>query len=96
MPSARPLIEGELARRQRCAHLADALLQRDDGRLLFAVGAGQDGVFDHQAGDARGLQFLHGAHDIQRVAVAVIGVDHQRQLAGAVDAVRLGGELGQR
>ena len=50
----------------------------------------------HMRRDAGGLQFLHRAHHVERVAVAVIGIDQQRQLAGAVDAIRLCGELGQR
>ena len=48
------------------------------------------------AGDAGGFQFLHRAHHVQRVAVSMIGIDHQRQLAGAVDAIGLRGEFGQR
>ena len=41
------------------------------------------------AGDAGGLQLLDRALDVERVAVAVIGIDQQRQIAGAVDAIGL-------
>ena len=48
------------------------------------------------AGDAGGLQFFHRALDVERIAVTVIGVDQERQLAGAIDTVSLLREFGQR
>ena len=47
------------------------------------VDVGQDRVLDGHAGDARGLQFLHRAHDVQRVPVAVVGVGDHRQAGDA-------------
>ena len=44
---------------------------------------------------ARGLQLLDRAGDVEGVAVAVVGIDHQRQPGGAVDAVGLTGEFAQ-
>ncbi len=72
----------------------------DAQRLVRELGerrrAGQLGVLDGQAGDAGGLQFGDRAHDVERVAVAVIRIHEQRQPAGAVDAQRLVRELGER
>ena len=81
---------------KRRLHLADALCDRDQRRARRAVAGRQRRVLDGHAGDARGLEFFHGAFDVERVAVAVIGVDQERQLAGAVDAVGLLREFGQR
>jgi len=40
------------------------------------------------------LQFLHRAHHVERVAVAMVGVDDQAQLAHSHDAPDLAGKLG--
>ena len=42
------------------------------------------------------LELLHGAHHVQRIAVAGIGVDDQAEIAVTHDAAHLVGELGQR
>ena len=84
-----------LAAGQRRLHLADALGDRGEAGLGRAVRRRQVGVLDAHAGNARRLELLDRAFHIERIAVAVVGVDHQRQAAGAVDAVGLGGELAQ-
>ena len=81
---------------QRRAHLADAFLDRDELRVVAAERDRQQRVLDGQRRDARGLQLLDGALDAERIAVAVIGVDAERQRAGAVDAVGLLREFGER
>ena len=81
---------------QRRAHLADALLDRKELPLVAAERGRQQRVLDGQRRDARGLQLLDRALDAHRIAVAVVGVDAERQRAGAVDAVGLLREFGQR
>jgi hypothetical protein len=81
---------------QRRAHLADALGDRDELRVVATERRWQQRVLDGQAGDAGGLQFLDRALDAERVAIAVVGVDQERQRTGAVDAVGLGGEFTER
>ena len=39
------------------------------------------------------FQFLDGAHDVQRIAEAVVGIDHQCQIRCASDAPHFGGEF---
>jgi hypothetical protein len=79
------------------AHLADPLLERGQAGLAArAEGLGQLGILDREPGHAGHFQLFHRALHVERVAVAVVGVDHQRQVAGAADALRLGGELGER
>ena len=85
-----------LAAGERRAHLADRLIDREQPGLGRAVGRGQQGVLDRETDDARGFQFLHGALDVERIAVAVVGIDQQRQIAGPVDAIGLRGEFGER
>ena len=46
-----------------------------------AKGLRQQRVLDGEAGGAGRLQLLHGAADIERVAIAVIGIDQHRQAA---------------
>jgi hypothetical protein len=87
---------GILARRDGAAQLAEHFLERDQTFGLPAERGGQHRVLDGQRRDAGRLQLLDRAHDVERVAVAVIGVDHQRQVAPARDAADLLGELGQR
>ena len=65
------------------------------GLPLAPYGVGSSVSSMHIAADAGGLQFLDRAHHVERVAVAVIGIDQQRQLAGAIDAIGLVGELGE-
>src|SRR5215469_2524821 len=77
-------------------HLADTLLDRDQGRLAaWPVGARQYRVFDRHRADACGLQLLDRAPHVERVAVTVIGIDQKAQIAGAADAIGLASELGQ-
>src|SRR5438270_203117 len=52
-------------------------------------------VLDGEGGDTGRLELLHRAHDVERVPVAVVGVDHEGQVAAAGDASDLLGELGQ-
>ena len=85
-----------LAPGQRRAHLADALLDRKELPLFAAERGRQQRVLDGQRRDARGLQFLDRALDAHRIAVAVVGVDAERQRSGAVDAVGLLRKFGQR
>lgn len=59
-------------------------------------GTGKIGIFDGQSGYARRFEFFDGAHDVQRVAVAVVCVAQQRQVARTTDAMRLRCEFGQR
>ena len=41
----------------------------------------QQRILDRQPAGARRLQFLHGAADIERIAIAMIGIDQHRQTA---------------
>lgn len=45
--------------------------------------------------NAGGLELLDRAFHIERIAIAMIGTDDRRQLAGAVDAQHLGDEFRQ-
>ena len=65
------------------------------GTLVAAL-ARQVGILDRHGGDAGVLQLLHSAHDVQRVAVAVVGIDHQRQVGRAADAPGLVGKFAER
>ncbi len=77
-------------------HFAHALVERQQpDRAARAESPGQDGVFDGERRNASGLELLHRAHDVERIAVAVVRVHQQRQLAGAADAMRLLGEFGE-
>ena len=80
----------------RGAHLADALLQAQQLGPALAVAERQHRVLDRQRRDARRLELLDRAPDVQRVAIAVVGVDHEGQRGGARHAPALVGELGQR
>ena len=80
----------------RGLHLADALLDRNELRLLRAIGLRQQCVLDGEAGGTGGLQLLHRAADIQRIAVAVIGIDQHWQRGSARHPPHLLGEFGQR
>ncbi len=97
MASARSLIQAGIgACGERRAQLADALLHRHE--LSFAARAvrlRQQRILDRQRRHAGGFEFFHRAHHVHRVAVAVIGIAQQRQLAGSADAMRLLGELCQ-
>ena len=104
MASSRPLIWTALVRpamhkrrilaaRQCRLHLADALGDRREPRLGRAERRRQVGVLEAEAADARRLQLLDRALGVERIAVAMVGVDHQRQVAGAVDAIGLAREF---
>ena len=60
-----------------------------------AIDRGQDGVLDGEGADADGLELLDRAHDVERVAVAVIGIDHHRQIGCPGDAAGLLDEFAQ-
>ena len=102
-----PLIEGALVRPTMTrfgswrAASAARILPMPSSRLTsrafaFAESGGQRRVLDGEAGHARGLELQDRAHDIQGIAVAVVGIDQERQLRGARDAQRLRRELAQR
>jgi len=57
--------------------------------IRFGRLARQRSVLDRQRRDASGLQLLDGAFDAERVAVAMVGVDQQRQFAGPIDPIGL-------
>src|SRR5207244_1813894 len=80
---------------ERRLHLADTFYDADEPWLGRAEWLGQLGVLDAEAGDARRLQLLDRALHIERIAVAVVGIDQERQVAGAIDAVGLARELAQ-
>ncbi|MNV64582.1 hypothetical protein D3C71_1572310 [compost metagenome] len=82
-------------RLQRRTDLADALLNRDQvGGLAPELGR-QQGVLDGQRSHAGALQFDDRAHDIQRVAIAVVGVSQHRQLRHATNTGGLLDELAE-
>jgi len=90
----RPAITSAGSRR---AHLAGALLQRQEpGLRPLPEGLRQRGILDGQRRHTGGLQLLDRAHHVQRVAVAVVGIDHERQLTRPRDPPALVGEFRQR
>ena len=62
---------------ERGLHLSDALLQRNQLRRGGAEGLRQQRVLDGEARGSRGLQLLHRAAHVQRIAIAVVGVDDE-------------------
>ena len=84
-----------LARRHRAPELAEHFFDRHQAVALPAERRGQHRILDRQRGDARRLQLFDRSHDVERVPVAVVGVDHQGQIAPARNAANLLGELGQ-
>ncbi|MCY1172748.1 hypothetical protein D9M73_128910 [compost metagenome] len=80
---------------QRRADLADTFGDRDQVGGFAAELRGQQGVFDGQRGDAGPLEFDDGAHDVERVAVAVVGVGNHRQLGDTADASGLFSEFAE-
>ena len=82
-----------LAASQGRLHLADALGDRRQPRLGRAERRRQVGVFQAESADARRFQLLDRALGVERIAIAMVGVDHQRQVAGAVDAIGLAREF---
>ncbi|MNK96921.1 hypothetical protein D3C87_1172320 [compost metagenome] len=80
---------------QRRADLADALGDRDQVGGFTAELRRQQGIFDGQGRDASAFQFDDGAHHIQCVAVAVVGVGNDRQLGDTADAGGLLGEFAE-
>ena len=88
---------GVAARGDGGAHLAERFVVREQAwRVGRAVRARQQRVLDHHGRRAGGIQLLHGADHALRVAVAVIGIDDERQRRDACGAMHLLGELGQR
>ena len=74
---------------QRGFHFANTFLERQKFGVLLRKSPGKQGVFDGQAGHTGIFQFLDGAFDVQSIAVAVIGVDDQRELSGTTNTPRL-------
>src|SRR6185503_21277390 len=71
------------------ADLADHLLQRYHLLAGYVAAAlGRDLVLDVDGGGAGAHEFLHGAHDIDGVAEAGIGIGDDRDLHGARDVAR--------
>ena len=67
------------ARLDRGAHLLDHLARVDHVLAVHVAAAlGRDLVLDVQRGDPGRLVLAHRAHDVERVAVAVVGVGDQR------------------
>ena len=62
------------------------------GDVAAALGA--DLVFDVDRGDTRRLEILHRADDVDRVAVAGVGVGHHRNVDRARDVAGVGGHFG--
>src|SRR5438874_612705 len=60
---------------ERGLHLADALVERNQLRLGLPERLWQQRILDRQPGCAGRFEFLHRAADIERVAIAVIGID---------------------
>ena len=72
------------------ANLLDMLLHGDD--LLashVAAALGHDLILEHYAGGTRVLHFLYGAHDVQYVAVAVVGVGYNGNVGNGADVTQL-------
>ena len=85
-----------MACRQRRLHLAHTLVDRAQGRLAArSIRPRQYRVLDRHRTDAGRLQLLDGAAHVERIAVAMVGVDQQCQVAGSANAVGLSGEFGQ-
>ena len=80
---------------ERGLHLADALFEGGEPGLGGAERRRQVGVLDAEPRHARRLELLDRALHIERIAVAVVGIDQERQSTGAVDAIGLARELAQ-
>ncbi len=77
-------------------HLADALLNRNQAfARVLAIRRRQQRVLDRDGADAGRFELFHGALDVERIAVAVVGIAHQRQIGGPADSPHLLGELRQ-
>ena len=83
------------ARFQGRADLAHALLDRDQVGGLASELRRQQRVLDGQRGHAGTLQLDHGAHGVQRIAIAMVGVGDHRQAGDATDARGLFDEFAQ-
>ena len=83
-------------RGKRRMDFAEPGIQAEQARFARAMCAGQVCVFNGEGRNAGGFQFLHRAHHIQRIAVAVIGIHHQWRRPGAADATCLFGKFRQR
>ncbi len=77
------------------ADLADAFGNGDQVRGFAAELRRQQGVFDGQGGHAGTFELDDGAHDVECVAIAMVGVGDHRQLGDAADAGGLLGELAE-
>jgi len=86
---------GIAARGERGLELSDHLRNRHRRERGRTERRGLRQVFETEDGHARMLGLFDGAHHVERIAVAVIGVDEQREIAGAHDAADLVRELGQ-
>ena len=81
------------ARLQRCADLANALVDTDQVGGLAAKLRRQQGVLERQGGHASTLQFDHRAHHIERVAITVVGIGDDGQARYPANARGLFDEL---
>ncbi len=75
--------------------LAHALFRADEVGGFAPELRGQQGIFNGQRRDASTLQFLDGAHHVQCISVAVVGVGDHRKLRHPADAGGLLDELTQ-
>src|SRR3989475_302337 len=85
------------ARVHRGPDLLHVLLDRDDPLALhMAAALGPDLILQEHAGCTGVDQLVHRADHVQRVAVAGVGVDNDRDLDRAADAIRGRHHLGLR
>jgi hypothetical protein len=56
---------------------------------------GKQCVLDGETDDARGFQLLDRTLHVEGIAVAVVGIDQERQIGCAVDAIGLRGKFGE-
>lgn len=97
-PGIRPADDGHFrvdSRLQRRTDLANRLEHADEVGGAATEFGRQQGVLDGQRGNPGALQFGDGAHHVQRIAVAMIGVGQHRQLGDTADTRGLLDELAQ-
>ncbi|MNF87631.1 hypothetical protein D3C84_701010 [compost metagenome] len=83
------------ARLQGRTDLANAFGNADQVGGLASELGGQQGVFNRQRSDTGTLQLGDGTHDVQGVAVAVVGVGNHRQLRHPANTRGLLGKLAE-
>ena len=76
--------------------LADAFGNRQGHAAFFIKRVGQFRVFNGQPRQASGFQFFNAAHDRERIAKAMIGIEEEGQRCRARNATRLFRQFRQR